>query len=194
MLLLSKSAWDHAPTVVGHRRLIVRRARNVVLLFLPLTAAVFGARLGLADVGVVPSFILALVFFPWLPWAVIALVRVGRVATILRSHPWQELSCQYPRETTTGPETLTVRFDEESSMRFRVVPFPAGLARRSDGRPDRVWFAGHPLFGGVVSPVGGHYPVRVVAHVPRREPCGGPGFALALEVGLVRRSGKGTRT
>ncbi|MEU9299973.1 hypothetical protein [Streptomyces sp. NPDC048269] len=68
------------------------------------------------------------------------------------------------------------------------------MAELENNRPDRIWFAGDPRFGGVVSPVGGHYPVRVVPHTPRREEAGGEGFELALRVGLVRRSGKGTRT
>ncbi|MER6314009.1 hypothetical protein ABT237_09600 [Streptomyces sp. NPDC001581] len=95
---------------------------------------------------------------------------------------------------TGSPATMDVRFGEDSTATFRIIPFPVALAALEGDQPDRIWFAGDPRFGGVVSPVGGHYPVRVVPHTPRREECGGEGFDLARRVGLVRASGKGTRT
>ncbi|MEV7726051.1 hypothetical protein AB0P15_15060 [Streptomyces sp. NPDC087917] len=192
--VLTKAAWDHPPTVIGYREMVVRRVFWLAVFWVPFLISVTCLGFGYARAAQ-PIFVvfLLLLSMPWVPWVAIAYVRRRRVAAILRAYPWRELPCHHPAQTSGGPATIAVSFDDSSTL-FRTLPFRVYLARRSDGRPDRVWFAGHPLFGGVVSPVGGHYPVRVVAHVPRREPCGGPGFALALEVGLVRRSGKGTRT
>ncbi|WP_405677596.1 hypothetical protein OG239_34380 [Streptomyces sp. NBC_00868] len=133
-------------------------------------------------------------FAAWVPWVAIAYCRRHRVAAILQAYPWREWPCLHPPRATGSPATIAIPFREDFTATFRIIPFPVALAELDHVHPDRIWFAGDPRFGGVVSPVGGHYPVRVVPHTPRREECGGEGFELALRVGLVRRSGKGTRT
>ncbi|MFD7263610.1 hypothetical protein [Streptomyces sp. NPDC059874] len=131
---------------------------------------------------------------PFLPLMVIAYFRRRRIAAVLQAYPWREWQCLHPIRPPGSPVTITIPFREDFTATFRIIPLPVELSARDNGHPDRIWFAGDPRFGGVVSPVGGHYPVRVVAHVPRREECGGEGFELALRVGLVRPNGKGTRT
>ncbi|MGW7110198.1 hypothetical protein ACWGHU_29050 [Streptomyces xanthophaeus] len=185
-------AWEHPTTPPGYRRLVWRRTIWVLSLGVPPVVA-------LACIGHVPhagtGFALVTVLVcPFLPWVVIAYFRRHRVAAVLQAYPWQEFPCRHPRRASGSPAAVTVLFLEAFTPTFRTIPFPVDLAEREDGTPDRIWFAGDPRFGGVVSPVGGHYPVRVVPHVPRREECGGDGFDLALRVGLVRRSGKATRT
>ncbi|MFD3544344.1 hypothetical protein ACFWUW_01770 [Streptomyces sp. NPDC058655] len=89
---------------------------------------------------------------------------------------------------------IAIPFREDYAPTFRIIPFPIALAERENDHPGRIWFAGDPRFGGVVSPVGGHYPVRVVPDKVPVEGWGGGDDALALRVGLMRRSGKATQT
>ncbi|MFD7910781.1 hypothetical protein ACFV30_08625 [Streptomyces sp. NPDC059752] len=189
---LAKAAWDHPPTVVGYKRLAVRRFKWVLSLGGPPLAA-------LVCVGVIPyageAFALMIILVtPYLPWVIVAYFRRRRVAAVLQAYPWREFPCRHQRRVNGSPATVAVPFREDFTAMFRIIPFPVPLATLEDDHPDRIWFAGDPRFGGVVSPVGGHYPVRVVPHTPRREECGGEGFDLARRVGLVRGSGKGTRT
>lgn len=189
---LAKAAWDHPATAIGYKRLAIRRLGWVLGLGGPPLIA-------LACVSLIPHaltvfVVTTLLAAPLLPWVVIAYFRRRRVAAVLQTYPWHEWPCRHPVRPPGSPATIAISFRDDLTATFRILPFPVELAQRENGHPDRIWFAGDPRFGGVVSPVGGHYPVRVVAHVPRREERGGEGFELALRVGLVRRSGKGTRT
>lgn len=189
---LTKVAWDHPPTAVGYRRLAVRRLGWVLSLGGPPLVA-------LACINRVPHAgmafaLITLLVVPYLPWVIIAYVRRHRVKAVLRSYPWCEWPCRHPIRPPGSPATIVIPFREDFTATLRILPFPIALAQLENDHPDRIWFAGDPRFGGVVSPVGGHYPVRVVPHTPRREECGGEGFDLARRVGLVRASGKATRT
>ncbi|WP_328787830.1 MULTISPECIES: hypothetical protein [unclassified Streptomyces] len=189
---LTKAAWDHPPTVAGFKRLAARRLGWVLSLGGPPLIA-------LACIGFVPHAGLAfslmtILAAPLFPWVIVAYFRRRRVAAVLKSYPWREWPCQHPRRPPGSPATIAIPFREDFTAMFRIIPLPVPLETTENGHPDRIWFAGDPRFGGVVSPVGGHYPVRVVPHTPRREECGGEGFDLARRVGLVRGSGKGTRT
>ncbi|MFE2328523.1 hypothetical protein ACFXD5_32270 [Streptomyces sp. NPDC059385] len=193
-LMLAKVAWDHPPTVNGYKRLAVRRGAwfggFFTLLLLAALCLVLGSRTLVAG-----AWLMILLFFPvCLPWVSVAFLRRLRIKAILRSYPWREWPCLHLPYVSGSPVTIAIPFREDFTATFRIAPFPVYLAQKAKDHPDRIWFAGDPRFGGVVSPVGGHYPVRVVAHVPRREERGGEGFELALRVGLVRASGKGTRT
>ncbi|MFG2988833.1 hypothetical protein ACGFZK_05935 [Streptomyces sp. NPDC048257] len=189
---LTKAAWDHPPTVVGYKRLVVRRFNWVLSLGGPPLAA-------MACIGRIPHAtsafaLLTMLAAPLFPWVVVAYFRRRRVAAVLQAYPWREWACRHQRRVNGSPATVAIPFREDFTAMFRIIPFPVPLATLEDDHPDRIWFAGDPRFGGVVSPVGGHYPVRVVPHTPRREECGGEGFELARRVGLVRGSGKATRT
>ncbi|MCX4695967.1 hypothetical protein [Streptomyces sp. NBC_01408] len=193
-VLLAKVAWDHPQTVVGYRRLVIRRAMWVLSLGGPFLLCCACLYLGVLRQAAIFFLLLTIGFVTWIPWVVIAFVRRHRVAAVLRAYPWQDLPCRHPRRATNSPATIVIPFREDFTATLRIIPFPVDLVEVENDQPDRIWFAGDPRFGGVVSPVGGHYPVRVVPHTPRREERGGEGFELALRVGLVRRSGKGTRT
>ncbi|WP_031157923.1 hypothetical protein [Streptomyces erythrochromogenes] len=191
-LAVAKVAWDHPPTVVGFRRLVLRRLGWVFSLGGPPLIA-------LACIGRVPHAgtafaLITMLAAPLLPWVLIAYIRRHRVKAVLRSYPWCEWPCRHPLRPPGSPATIAIPFREDFTATLRILPFPIALAQLENDHPDRIWFAGDPRFGGVVSPVGGHYPVRVVPHTPRREECGGEGFDLARRVGLVRASGKATRT
>ncbi|MFI1646892.1 hypothetical protein ACH4XT_08100 [Streptomyces avidinii] len=189
---LAKAAWDHPPTVVGYKRLAVRRFNWVLSLGGPPLTAL--ACTGLVPYAGVAFALMIILVTPYLPWVIIAYYRRRRVAAVLQAYPWQEWPCRHQRRLNGSPATVAIPFREDFTAMFRILPFPVPLATLEDDHPDRIWFAGDPRFGGVVSPVGGHYPVRVVPHTPRREECGGEGFELARRVGLVRGSGKATRT
>ncbi len=187
--LMTKVAWDHPPTRVGYQRLAFRRAAWLMGLAVP--ALVAGTCLGLS---LMPQALLAfssalILVVPFLPVVAVAFYRRQRIASVLQAYPWRELSYECDPQK---PSLLAIAFVDTPT--FRMFPYPIQLAVGEADGHTQIWFAGDPRFGGVVSPVGGHYPVRVVPHVPRREECGGDGFDLALRVGLVRRSGKATRT
>ncbi|MGW2269170.1 hypothetical protein [Streptomyces yangpuensis] len=191
-LALTKAAWDHPPTVVGYKRLVLRRLGWVASLGGP-------PLLALVCIGRVPHAgtafaLITLLAAPLLPWVIIAYIRRHRVKAVLRAYPWCEWPCRHPARPPGSPATIAIPFRDDFTATLRILPFPIALAQLENDHPDRIWFAGDPRFGGVVSPVGGHYPVRVVPHTPRREECGGEGFDLARRVGLVRASGKATRT
>ncbi|MDJ0382678.1 hypothetical protein [Streptomyces sp. G-G2] len=144
--------------------------------------------------GAFGFLLICMVTVPLLSIVFLAYLRRLRVAIVLRSYPWQEYTCSYPPRPATSPTIVSIPFSASFEPSYRVTPFPVDLARKQNAHPDRIWFAGDPRFGGVVSPVGGHYPVRVV---PARVPAGGWGGgddALARRVGLMRRGGKGTQT
>ncbi|MEV6570806.1 hypothetical protein [Streptomyces sp. NPDC051577] len=149
--------------------------------------------------GLVPQarlvFIVVIVFVvPYVPVVLIAYFRRHRVAAVLRSYAWREHVCSYAPRATGIQATISISFSETYSSSYRLIPFPLDLATIENSHPDRIWFAGDPRFGGVVSPVGGHYPVRAVpAKVPAEGRPGGDDV-LASRVGLRRRSGKGTQT
>ncbi|MFG2484328.1 hypothetical protein ACGFSI_16385 [Streptomyces virginiae] len=188
----TKAAWEHPPTAIGYKRLVLRRLGWVFSLGgPPLTALAFIDLIPHADTAFVLTIVLAA---PLFPWVIVAYFRRRRVAAVLRAYPWREFPCRHQRRVNGSPATIAIPFREDFTAMLRVIPFPVPVEIMEGDHPYRIWFAGDPRFGGVVSPVGGHYPVRVVPHTPRREECGGEGFDRARRVGLVRGSGKGTRT
>lgn len=191
---LTKAAWNHPPTGVGYRRLVKRRSIWLFGLALPFLFAATCLSLGILRQAVAGFLLIMIGSIPWLPWVAVTYVRRSRVEAILRAYPWSELPCLHPPYVAGSPATIAIPFREDFSPVYRIIPFPIALAERENDHPDRIWFAGDPRFGGVVSPVGGHYPVRVVPDKVPAEGWSGGDDGLALRVGLMRRSGKGTRT
>ncbi|MER5933520.1 hypothetical protein [Streptomyces sp. NPDC002054] len=194
-LPMTKTAWDHPPTAFGYRRLAMRRVvwliGTVALGAVSCTAISYAP----APLALIAFMSIVVTGLAILPAVAIAFFRRQRVAAVLRAYPWLECLCRYPAQAAGNPTTIVVAFQNGYAPTFRIVPFPVALAETQNSHPDRIWFAGDPRFGGVVSPVGGHYPVRVVPHAPAGREWDGPGdVALARRVGLVRRSGKGTQT
>ncbi|MFF5449258.1 hypothetical protein [Streptomyces sp. NPDC012888] len=182
--------------MAGYQKLVLRRAIWLISTGIAgATAIVFLAVTTNVAVGLACLFVIMTAAVV-LPITAITYWRRGRVLDILHAYPWREFSCGYPPEAPSNPTLIWVRFEDDYAPTFRIIPFPVPLAETENEHPDRIWFAGDPRFGGVVSPVGGHYPVRVVPH----EGGGAAGWgrpeddALARRVGLVRRSGKGTQT
>ncbi|MEV7581409.1 hypothetical protein [Streptomyces erythrochromogenes] len=193
-LMSAKAAWDHPATASGYKRLTTRRALWFGAIGVPFLIALACLLLGTLRQATAVFLMIMIIGVTFLPWVGIAYFRRHRVKAVLRAYPWCEWPCRYPRYVTGSPATIAIPFREDFTATLRILPFPIALAQLENDHPDRIWFAGDPRFGGVVSPVGGHYPVRVVPHTPRREECGGEGFDLARRVGLVRASGKATRT
>ncbi|MFG2292607.1 hypothetical protein [Streptomyces sp. NPDC048603] len=203
-LSVTKAAWTHPPTRAGYQNLVRRRAvwlavfsaSTFVTLMVPLIHSSERSQY-LAFVATV------LLNGPMLLLMALLYVRRIRILAVLRAYPWQDRQCEYSSRADSSTDATLIRigFDASYTPQFRLFPYPLDLARKENAHPDRVWFAGDPRYGGVVSPVGGHYPVRVVPHrMPEGRWSGGGGNgdepdALAVRVGLVRRrSGKGTQT
>ncbi|MFE9792509.1 hypothetical protein ACFYRL_12280 [Streptomyces goshikiensis] len=193
-LMLTKAAWDHPPTVVGYRRLTRRRRAWLASVGFPFLISVACLVLDLFRAASFTFLITTIALLPFFPWVTIAYFRRRRVVAVLRAYPWRELPCRLPPLVTGAPATVAITFREDFAPLFRIIPFPVLLADRENNHPGLIWFAGDPRFGGVVSPVGGHRPVRVVLDKGAGREWGGGDDALALRVGLVRRSGKATQT
>ncbi|MER5884787.1 hypothetical protein ABT160_13235 [Streptomyces sp. NPDC001941] len=163
-----KAAFDHRPTARGHVVLVRRRRAWCAL---TVAIAVGGAYLHVVRWS--PGLtVVYLLLAPTLVGATAATLRQARrIEAVLRAYPWRAYACSYPPHPSTGPVTIAIRFDDAYAPVLRLTPHPVELEHKRNPRPDTIWFAGDPRFGGVVSPVGGHYPVRVVPqdlgdHVP----------------------------
>ncbi|MCX4820622.1 hypothetical protein OG883_12005 [Streptomyces sp. NBC_01142] len=161
-LPLVKAAFDHPPTMTGHRRLVIKRRIWLIgVLFLGAALVYLGVTYPPSDI--IGSVLFSLLFYPLaLTVAFLALRRTRRVARILKAYPWQAYSCEYPRRSLDSPKVIMIKFTEEHTPVLRFTPFSVHLAQKQNPQPDMIWFAGDPRYGGVVSPVGGHFPVRVV--------------------------------
>lgn len=190
-ILLAKVAWNHPPTVVGYERLVLRR----VVWLIGMVTGVATALTCLALRLVPPALpLLGCVFaLPFLPLTIIIYVRRKRVAAVLQAYPWCELPARHDPQRAA---IVTLRFSRELALDFRMFPYPTRLT--SDDFPELIWFAGDPRFGGVVSPVGGHRPVRVVPDTNTAPGAAEGGIDgdddLARRVGIMRRSGMGTQS
>ncbi|WP_455360244.1 hypothetical protein [Streptomyces sp. SYSU K21746] len=185
---LIKAAMDHPPTARGFEHLVrKRRAWLSVVLALIVATALLGLLRPSANTLVGMACTGLFLHVPALAATIVALVRTQRIAQILRSYPWQAYGCHYPRRPSTSPTVVEIRFREDYAPLLRVTPFPVLLQQKQNAHPDLIWFAGDPRYGGVISPVGGHFPVRVV---PESVPAQGwVGSAeddvLAEQAGLV---------
>lgn len=153
---LIKAAWDHPPTVVGYKRLALRRLGWVLSLGGPPVTA-------LACIGLVPHAGLAFALMtmlaaPLFPWVVIAYFRRRRVVAVLQAYPWRELQCQHQRRPPGSPATVAIPFPESNTALFRIIPLPVPLATLEDDHPDRIWFAGDPASAGSYRPSAGTTP------------------------------------
>ncbi|GAA2231468.1 hypothetical protein GCM10010232_17510 [Streptomyces amakusaensis] len=167
------------PTAAGHRRLVARRWAWLVLVLL-LTGAAVRAGFGKPVRDLVGLAVFSLCVYPLLLWVTsLALRRTARVSRILKSYPWRAYPCDYPRRAAESPKVIRVRFADDHAPVLRLTPFAVDLARKQNPSPDLIWFAGDPRYGGVISPVGGHFPVRVVPEPPGG---GGPGGGAEADV------------
>ncbi|MFF8958433.1 hypothetical protein [Streptomyces sp. NPDC014894] len=132
--------------------------------------------------------IVAICYPPCLFVAGLALRRTRRMARILTCYPWQAYSCAYPHRTVESPKAVVIMFSEEYTPVLRIALHSGDLSRKQNPAPTQIWFAGDPRYGGVISPVGGHFPVRVVPErLGERVPAGSPeADALAERAELVR--------
>ncbi|MEV6401106.1 hypothetical protein AB0M39_41100 [Streptomyces sp. NPDC051907] len=184
----AKAAFDHPPTADGHRRLVVRRRIWLIAVLSVGAGSVYlCATQPLSEM--IGFILLNVLFFPIaLGVTFLALLRTRRVASVLKAYPWQAYPCEHPRRSLESPKVIVIRFSEEHRPVLRLTPFSAHLAQKQNPQPDLIWFAGDPRYGGVVSPVGGHYPVRAVPEsMGDAVPPGSPeGNALAERADLVK--------
>ncbi|MFI1014966.1 hypothetical protein [Streptomyces sp. NPDC020965] len=144
------------------------KRRAWLILVLGATAAAGCAGFGQPLRQSIGLVVFGLFVYPLLLWVTaLALHRTRRVARILQVYPWRTYSCDYPRRTGESPKVIRIRFSEDHSPVLRFTPFSVDLMRKQNPAPGTIWFAGDPRFGGVASPVGGHFPVRVVPESPR---------------------------
>ncbi|MEU8570147.1 hypothetical protein AB0C51_17655 [Streptomyces pathocidini] len=124
-----------------------------------------------------------LVLVPVTAWTIISARRVGR---ILRTYAWEPCPCVFD---SAGRDTqISLRPEPGRQAPFRTVPFRYDLSRDGGERIEEVWFAGDFRYGGVVSPPGGHRPIRVIrANLKKASPRAEPGAdTLAEKAGLTR--------
>lgn len=173
------------PTIRGHARLVIKRWAWLAFMTV-LAVASFYACIAWKSIGLT---VLCVFFYPFmLTLTFVAVWRTQRVKNILSTYPWRAYPCSYPPRALEQPVVIRIRFSEQYAPTLRITPFSVELDRKQNPQPDMIWFAGDPRYGGVVSPVGGHYPVRVV---PEDMGDGVPGGApeedvLAERAGLVK--------
>ncbi|GGZ33689.1 hypothetical protein GCM10010387_29850 [Streptomyces inusitatus] len=173
------SALRHPATAEGHRRLVARRTSWLIAVVL------LGAGAGWCATVQTPSqlpgflVILAVCYPPCLFVTGLALRRTRRMARILALYPWQAYPCTYPRRSVESPKAIVIEFSEAYTPVLRLALHSGDLAKKQNPSPDLIWFAGDPRYGGVISPVGGHFPVRVVPEPPGG---GAPGGGTAADV------------
>ncbi|MFF3323797.1 hypothetical protein [Streptomyces sp. NPDC002889] len=166
-LPLAKAALDHPPTATGQRRLVLKRRAWLVGVLL---LGVGCARMATAGPpSKMAGFIIICVLFYPLTLVVtfLALRRTRRNAAILKTYPWRAYPCEYPHRSVESPKVIMIKFTDDHAPILRFTPFSVYLKEKQNPQPEMIWFAGDIRYGGVVSPVGGHFPVRVVPDAPR---------------------------
>ncbi|MFF0447958.1 hypothetical protein ACFYT4_16375 [Streptomyces sp. NPDC004609] len=130
----------------------------------------------------------AVCYPPCLLAAGLALRRTKRLTKVLETYPWRAYPCAYPRRSLESPKSIEIRFTHAYMPVLRITWYSGNLARKRNPSPQTIWFAGDPRYGGVVSPVGGHFPVRVVPEASAQAVSGGgteEADVLAERAGLV---------
>lgn len=182
------TAFDHRPTVDAYRR-VVRRRRLWVAFFLgaPVALVWCGAHLTVPE-SAVPLFAVTLLTSPLLVVAsTLALLHTPRMARVLRSYAWAAYPCQYSPGGRQRVGVIAVMFAPGHEVLLRTTPYRCDVRAKRNSHPDVIWFAGDPHAGGVVSPVGGRYPVRVAnSALWARDPQPPPADALAERAGLAK--------
>ncbi|MFF3459071.1 hypothetical protein ACFYXH_33100 [Streptomyces sp. NPDC002730] len=92
----------------------------------------------------------------------LALIHTPRTARILQSYPWRAYQCSYPPRGQRQDFLISVSVAPDQELLLHTSPYRCNLQYKRNEHPDTIWFAGDPSCGGVVSPAGGHYPVRAV--------------------------------
>ncbi|MET9379218.1 hypothetical protein ABZX98_34625 [Streptomyces sp. NPDC002992] len=186
---LLKSALEHPPTVVGLRRAVRRRLAwltGSVVLPVALTCMWFASGAPERFVGALVVYVLVTPLLIGLNWMGLAALR--RAKRVLRMYPWRVYACSYGPADRNQSHLIILDVGCGSTLTLCPVPFRQDLQSKRNWHPHTLWFAGDPLGGGVASPVGGHYPVRVVRQLPpgdfgSEDPSAPP---LAERAGLAR--------
>jgi hypothetical protein len=180
---------DDPTTAAAWRRCI--RVRTAWLLgeLLCWTAAVLHSAVSQRESAIGPAVMTTLIALVLVPVSLHALVSAQRMGRVLRTYPWQTHPCSFDRR---GRETRVVLKPEPGQEVFlRTIPFRVHLNRDQGATPTAMWFAGDLRVGGVVSPAGGHRPVRTVRvnlsqHLRKARRRADPGAdALAQKAGLM---------
>ncbi|MER7174265.1 hypothetical protein [Streptomyces mesophilus] len=159
---LAKTAMDEPATANSLKR---AQGRGTVWALVVLSAIAAGIAVGYAFIASSWS-VLAFVFSMI---ATVMGVQVGMVCAyntwrarrILRTYPWQEVSCR--RVDSPGNYRLCVEMpSSDDELLLQSVAFSYTVARRGGDDPQAIWYAGPPTGKGVVAPVGGHLPFRVI--------------------------------
>ncbi|MGI5404079.1 hypothetical protein ACQEVG_32425 [Streptomyces sp. CA-135486] len=185
----AETAFSHPPTVAAYRGLVRRRQLWLAgFVVASGTIIVGGEELPVAD-RAIPLFATMLLTAPVLVlMAALALIYTPRTARILRTYPWRAYPCRYPPRGQRRDFVMAVTVAPGREVLLHSTPYRCSLEHKRNTHPDTIWFAGDPEGGGVASPVGGHYPVRVVPTAMRdgQRPPLPPADALAESAGLAK--------
>ncbi len=168
---LTKTAIEEPVTAAGQRRRHQRARRwSAGMCVATVAGMTVGVLIHPSDASppmIVMSFLLGTLAI-W--FASLGLFSARRAERILRAHPWRPVPCEYV--VHTGSSTtwqLRAQLSEEGELLLQPVPYDCNLHKRAGDYRTTIWYAGPPTGKGVVSPVGGHFPVRVI---PIPEPQG----------------------
>ncbi|SDJ51032.1 hypothetical protein [Streptomyces indicus] len=172
-IALTKTAIDEAATAAGLKRLHARGRRwtaatAAIALAVPLLAAT-GVPIGVALPHAIALSLICGGAAVWL--ASLGVYHARHADRILRTYPWQTLPCEHVVHSENTERFRIKTTFAKDTLILQPVPYSYKLEGRSGAHPTTIWYAGPPSGKGVVSPVGGHFPVRVVpitgAHGPQ---------------------------
>lgn len=185
---MTGTAFSHPATAAGYRRIVLRRRLWLAGFICAPIILVWVGQQGLVPDTVIPLYGVTLLVCPLLVLiTVLALAHAPRIARILQSYPWHAYPCTYPPAAQRRAFAVAITVAPGQEFRLQTTPYRHNLQHKHDPHPGVIWFAGDPHSGGVVSPVGGHAPLRVAATALwERDPQLPPADAVAERAGLAK--------
>lgn len=181
---MAKTALEHPATASGYRRLVRRRVLGFVsTLVLPTIAITACLTLLDGDDAIGTTVLCFLIGVTAALVTGLALPSMPRTGRILRCYPWQAYPCRYIERSRDHLIVMQLGPDDQAVV--HPAPFRCDLQRKHNDQPTVIWFAGDPRCGGVASPVGGHYPQRVITKDSPPPSAVAP--PVAERAGLARR-------
>ncbi|MFB9517737.1 hypothetical protein [Streptomyces purpureus] len=148
---------------MAHRRFLVWRWGWLTVGIAAFTAAPVWLAFTEDVEGAMPWVAMTVITAPFVAlFAGLALVSSTRAARVLRHYPWRAYPCTHVPVQEHRDHLVVLDLGGGERLAVHPVPLRCDLERKKNRHPGVIWFAGDVHSGGVASPVGGHYPMRVV--------------------------------
>ncbi|MBC9713553.1 hypothetical protein H9Y04_13335 [Streptomyces sp. TRM66268-LWL] len=165
-LSLAKTAMDEPATASSVKRARERGRKWTLVVLVTIAAGMaVGYALSATSWSVLPFICSMVTAFVSLQVGLAFAYNAWQARRILRAYPWQALPC----ERVDSPGNYRIRVEMTGSgaeLLLQSVAYSYPVALRGGDQPQAIWYAGPPTGKGVVSPVGGHLPYRVIVVRP----------------------------